>query len=226
MKMFTGVLKEQELSSFYNSAIKYNINQLNNLIAEYDAVSLFENWRLLIQSIDEFINIAYELKNPINRLKYLSLNLDFTNRQNLVKLGELRSIIENTFDIEIWNRFKNMAIMLGSIDKTFQDQKIWNDFGNEFNTSTVAKSILYLQSRRLYYLAFLNLIPKVAKGKRKLDFINLLSDFQYYIDHFMVGVTSAHFGLILNHCYDDYELKSDGSVAKANYEFKHLDSFF
>lgn len=226
MKMFTGTLKKEELSLFYNDAITYNIRQLNNLISEYEAVSLFHNWRLLIQSIDEFINIAYELKNPIHKHKYLSLNFDFTNRKNLIKLGEVRSIIESTFDNAVWNRFKDMCIILGTIDKVYQEKGIWDDFGNKFSTSSVSDSILFLQSRRLYYVTIFNLIPTVAKGNRKSEFINLFNDFQYYIDHFMVGVTSAHFGLILNHCFTDYELNSNGNTAKANYEFNHLDSFF
>lgn len=226
MKMFTGILEAEELSSFYNDAITYNIEQLNGFIEEYDAESLFHNWRLLIQSIDEFINIPYELKNPIYILEYLSLDLDFSNGQNLRKLEEVRSIIESTFDNGVWNRFKDLAIMLDTINKVYYDSGVWNDFGNKFNTSTVANSINFLQSRRLYYVTILNLIPKVAKGHKKSEYIHLLNEFQYHIDHFMVGITSAHFGLILNHCFSDYQLVSNGKLATANYGFNHLDSFF
>lgn len=117
-------------------------------------------------------------------------------------------------------------MMCFAINGAYRSQGIFNQQGNELHLSDTHKSIAYLQSRRAYYVTTLNLIPKIAKGEKVIPYIDTLNFLQYTMDSCLVNITTAYYNLLLNHCLPDFEMDSDGVVARRNFNYNHLEGFF
>lgn len=61
MKLPVGKITGEELDKLFSDSIKYHEEIFINTIAEYDPIQVYSDWRTLIRSIDEIINIAGEL---------------------------------------------------------------------------------------------------------------------------------------------------------------------
>jgi hypothetical protein len=113
-----------------------------------------------------------------------------------------------------------------AIDSSYESQGIFNHQGNNLRLNNTKNAIAYLQSRRAYYVTTLSLIPKIAKGKKVVDYIDTLNFLQYPMDSCLVNITTAYYNLLLNNCLQDFEMDSDGTIAKRNFEYNHLEGFF
>lgn len=113
-----------------------------------------------------------------------------------------------------------------AINQSYIKCGVYNLQGNKLNLDNVNNAIDFYQSRRLYYVSILPLIPQMAKGSKEIEYIELLIFFQYYIDSCLIGITSAYFKLLINSYISDFEVTSDGTIAKGNFDFPHLESFF
>jgi hypothetical protein len=226
MKLPVGKIKGEELDKLFSESIKYHEGIFIKTIAEYEPIELYSHWRTLIRSIDEIINIAGELKTQVESDKFLSLDFDFLNPINLPRFKDVIDILNKSFENNVAERFSQIALMSSAINKSYQSQGIFNLQGGNLNLSTTINSIAYFQSRRLYYVTTLLLIPQVANGSKKITYLDLLNYLQYPIDSCMVGITTSYYSLLLNQCLTDYEMDSDGTIAKGNFDFSHLEGFF
>jgi len=224
-EMPIGVLKGQEVDDFFNKSITYHKEIFEKVISEYEPYDLYSNWKTLVRNIDEFINIPFEIDED-NENKYLSLNLNLMDEKNLTKFKYLLDLLNNKFNEKISQRFMQISSMSFAINQSYIKNGVYDFQGNKLNLDNVKNAIDFYQSRRLYYVSVLPLIPQMAKGSKKIEYIDILNFFQYYIDSCLVGITSAYFKLLINNCIPDYEITSDGIVAKGNFDFSYLECFF
>ncbi len=221
-----GKISGDDLIKFHEDGIEYHIQMFKDTIADYEPFSLYSHWRTLVRSIDEIINIPFELKNETDKNNFLSLDFDFLNPNNIPPFANTVKKIEGQFGDKISMRFKQTALMCGAIDKSYKINGIYDLQGNKLRLSGTHSSIDYFQSRRIYYVTILSLIPVIGKGSKTIEYIDILNYLQYTLDSCLVGITTSYYSLLVNECLPDYEMIADGEKAKGNYDFSHLENFF
>lgn len=226
MELPKGIIRGEELNTFSKESIEYHRKMFYKLLSQYDPNTLFHNWRTLIRSMDEIINIPLELKYKENIASYLNISFDFSNPMSYLSLHHTLSMLQKNFDSEVAERFKLLAFISFGLDVTYQVHEVFEAMGSSMRLDSTKNSINYFQSRRIYYLTTLNIIPKVAKGNRQLEYENILNDLNYPMESCLMGITNAYYNLLLNYCLPDFEMYSDGISAKPNYNYSHLDDFF
>lgn len=226
MKLPIGKLKKGEIDDLFTKSIKYHLDTFYTTISDYDPKYLYSHWRSIVRSIDEIINIPMELSDETEVNLFLGLDFNFLNSSNLSKLKAVLEILENRFEKKVAIRFQQLAMMCMAIDTSYQKQGIFNQQGNGLRLNNTKNAIAYLQSRRAYYVTTLGLIPKIAKGNKVIDYIDTLNFLQYPMDSCLVNITTAYYNLLLNNCLSDFEMDSDGTIAKRNFEYDHLEGFF
>jgi len=226
MKLPAGKISGKDLDRIFEESIKYHIDIFYKTISEYDPKQLYSNWRSIVRSIDEIINIPMELDDIDEISCFLELNFNFLDNRNITKLKRILELLEQRFEKNVAIRFQQLVMMCKAIDSTYRTQGIFNQQGNVLNLSDTQNAIAYLQSRRAYYVTTLNLIPKIAKGKKVVPYLDTLNFLQYTMDSCLVNITTSYYNLLLNHCLPDFEMDSDGVVAKPNFEYNNLEGFF
>ncbi len=226
MKLPFGKINKNQIDAFSEESIEYHLDMIYKVIEEYDMENLYENWRILIRSIDELINIPLELDDPKEIEDYLSLSLgciDVINKEHLV---HVLNILEKRFDVEVKNRFLNLSLMVRAVSLAYRINNAIDIFGYGINLSDVRNALVYFQSRRVYYNAVLSLIPFVSKGEKVVPFIDLLDQLHYPIESCLVGVTTSYYNLLVNNSLDDFEMESDGDKVFGNFPYTVLEGFF
>ncbi|HRG78646.1 MAG TPA: hypothetical protein PL167_03510 [Cyclobacteriaceae bacterium] len=226
MKLPVGKISGEAVDTLFNQAITYHLNMYVKAIAEYEMIELYSNWRTIIRTIDELINIPGELKNAEEADKFLRLKFDFLNGQNLKLFKEVLDMLEKRFENNVSARFQQIAMMSYAINATYQKQGIYQKMGLPLNLSSTSDSISFFQSRRAYFVTTLTLIPQLAKGKKVVRYLDTLNFLQYTLDSCLIGITTSYYNLLLNQCLPDFEMTSDGEVATGNFDYKHLEGFF
>lgn len=226
MKLPIGKISGPELDTLFNEAIKYHIDIYFKTISEFEQTNLYSNWRTIIRTIDEIINIPLELDNEDEIVRFLQLKFDFIANQNFDEFKGVLEILNRKFENNVSARFQQIAMMSYAIDATYKKQGIYNIQGSNLNLSSTADSIAYFQSRRAYYVTTLSLIPHIAKGKKVVPYLDTLNYIQYNLDNCLVGITTSYYNLLLNQCLPDFEMNSDGVIATKNFEYNHLEGFF
>ena len=221
-----GKISGDDLIKFQEEGIEYHIKMFKDTLADYEPSYLYSYWRTLVRSIDEIINIPFELEDNKDKVNFLNLDFDFFDSNNLPPFARTVDILEKQFGDKVAMRFKQLALMCGAIDKSYKTNGIYDLQGNKLRLSSTQNSIDYFQSRRIYYITILTLIPALAKGEKTIKYIDTLNYLQYTLDSCLVGITTSYYNLLINECLPDYELLSDGEKAKGNYDFSHLENFF
>lgn len=225
MKLPVGKITGKDLEDLFEKSILHHQDMLYKVFSDFEPEDLYNKWNLLVRSIDEIINIPFELKNTSEREVFLSLPFEFMNQENLPKLGAVLTMLQQRFGRDVALRFQKLATMCFAIDASYSTQGLFSN-ASDLRLNSVASAINFLQSRRLYYVTLLNLIPKIAKGTKTIDYVDTLNYFQYHIDHCMVNITSAYYNLLLNNCVANFEVVSDGKVITRNFNYDHLEGFF
>ena len=226
MKLPIGTFKKDEIDTFFSQSIKYHLDTFYTTISEYEPKQLYSHWRSIVRSIDEIINIPIELSDTNERKLFLNLDFNFLDSNNLPKLKIVLEILEKRFEKNVAIRFHQLAMMCMAIDTSYQSQGIFNQQGNNLRLNNTINAITYLQSRRAYYVTTLGLIPKIARGKKVIGYIDTLNFLQYPMDSCLVNITTAYYNLLLNNCLTDFEMESNGIIAKRNFDYDHLEGFF
>lgn len=223
-KPAAGIYKDKtEIEGIFKNSISYHSQMFDQKLGEFSSVPLFEDWRLFIRSVDEFINIPLELADPA---PYVNLEFNLMTQQGIQELQKTNKLIASNFGSEVTTRFNIMAIMCKASDYAYHTQNFWQAIGYGLGLSGVSKSIHYLQSRRLAFGGMLNLIPIKATGQKKEPFRDLMNQFLYTIDGCLVGFAGAYYHLLVNECIDDYEVTFDGHLFKSNFSYENLEGFF
>ena len=226
MKLPIGKISGKQLNDLFIESIKYHLDIFYKTIAEFEPLELYSNWRTIVRSIDEIINIPLELHNLKEKEDFLRLNFNLLNSANLPQLKVILELLEKRFNKNIAIRFQQMAMMCFAVNESFKNHGIFEQRGTDHNLSNTANSIEYLQARRAYYVATLSLIPQIAKGNKVVPYLDTLNFLQYTMESCLIGITTAYYNLLLNHCLPDFEVSSDGNVAKPNFEYQQLEGFF
>lgn len=226
MKLSLGKISKNEIDSTFERSIKYHIDIFYKTISEYDPKQLYSNWRSIVRSIDEMINIPMELNDVSEINKYLELNFNFLEPKNLSHLKTVVDILEKRFEKNVAIRFHQLAMMCFAIDCAYQSHSILDHQGRKLRLNNTENAIVYLQSRRSYFVTTLSLIPKIAQGDKTVPYIDTMNILQYTMDSCMVNITTAYYNLLLNHCLSDFEMHSDGIIAIPNFDYNYLEGFF
>ncbi len=192
MKLPIGKISGQALDTLFNESINYHLDIYVKAIAEYEMTDLFSNWRTIIRTIDELINIAGELKNPEEASKFLNLKFDFLKDDNLKLFKEVFEILETRFENNVSTRFQQLAMMCYAINATYRKQGIYEKMGLPLYLSSTSDSIDFFQSRRAYFVTTLTLIPQIAKGEKVVRYLDTLNYLQYTLDSCLVGITTSY----------------------------------
>lgn len=225
MQLPIGIISGGQLDQFFEESMKYHIDVFYKNIMEFEPAHLYSNWRSIVRSIDEIINIPLELDNTKDSERFLQLNFSFEDQSNIKSMMSVFQILEEKFDKNVAVRFQQLALMCYAIHRSYEKNGIYKH-QNDLNLSGTQDSIIYLQSRRAYYMTTLNLIPKIAKGNKVIDYMDTLNFLQYTMDSCLINITTSYYNLLLNHCLPDFEIISDGETAIRNFEYNHLEGFF
>ena len=226
MKLPVGKISGEALDALFNQAITYQLDIYTKTIAEYQMIDLHSNWRTIIRTIDELINIAGELKDEEEIRKFLDLQFDFVTTKNFAPLKEVFDILTNRFENNVAERFQQITLISIALNTTYEKQGVYEKIGHYLKLSSTSNAIAFFQSRRAYFVTTLALIPQIAMGKKVVPYLDTLNFLQYTMDSCLIGITTSYYNLLLNACLSDYEMTSDGQIAHGNFTYNHLEEFF
>jgi hypothetical protein len=227
MKPITGTYKDKtEIEKVCLAHIQFNTDAFAKVLFAFSANPLFHQWRLMIRSIEEMINIPLEINNiPF----FSSLRFNFVNDpddKNKAHLAKLSNELTAIFDKEVATRFRLLSLMCNTSNEIYNQGKIWDFIGSGLNLSSVEQASRYLQSRRQQFGMVLKLIPGMANGPATALQQDLFNHFLYAIDTCLVGIITSYHNLLINECIDSYEVTFDGKMFKPNMNFEYLENFF
>lgn len=226
MKLPKGKMKSEELNAFFEESIEYHIKLFYDKISEYEPISLFNDWRLLLQCIDELINIPFEIKNDVNLNLFLNSKINLKDQTSFLTIKKTVDFLKERFDENVARRYYQTMLMTSSINLAFIEHQYYDIYDNTINLNDAKNSINFFQSRRIYFVATLFLIPKIAKGNKKSEFIHLLNDFLQILDSCLVNITTSYHKLLVNNSISDFEMVFDDKKGIGNFNFNQLESFY
>ncbi len=226
MELPKGKIKYTEIDKFFKDSINYHIKIFYDEISQYEPTCLFENWKKLIRCIDEIINLPLEIKASANKHLFETTNISTKTNTSLAHFKQVFQNVAKEFDSNVAERFKSLTLMSTAINSAFKSNGVFEKQGESLTLTNTKNSIEYFQSRRLYFVTTLFLIPKIAKGTKETTFMDLLNLFLYTMDSCLTGITKAYYYLLINNSLDDFEVYFDGSQGIGNFNFTQLETFF
>ena len=154
-------------------------------LEQFDPNNLFHIWRNFLWHVEEFINMGFELQND-ELTRFTSCRIDYEYVLN----GSLNTpveIVKSKFGCNVAERLHKLLMMISCIKKSYDLRHL-----NIMNFNTVGEALSFMQSRRFHYHTLLKLIPIYSKGEKTLDLIDVMNEFEYYVDICMVGITTAY----------------------------------
>ena len=227
MKLPVGTLKGEALNNFLYTSMQENVQAYYQKFAEYDPEFLFTNWKKLIRCIDEFINIPFENKHEEFIALYYCFKAEKEYKNDHIEKILVEEITAN-FDSQVSDRFIEFSLMCSRLNKRLTASKYFDRSGGQMNLSNTKNRIDYFQSRRKYFITTLFMIPKLAKGKKKSHFNDLLDDFFTPVDGCLVNVTTCFYKILINNSISYYEMRFDQKqqIGIGNFQFDHLEDFY
>lgn len=188
-------------------ANKHEISIIDKL-SQFGPNELFHVWRNFLWYVEEFININFELQED-ELIQFTSCSIDYDN----ILRGSLNiplEIVKNKFGLDVANRLHKLLMMISCLKLCYDSHNI-----KIMNFSTIGEAMKFMQSRRYHYHTLLKLIPIYSKGKKSLELIDVMNEFQYYVDTCMVGITTAYQRISQLRCINGIR----GIVTHAGIEF-------
>lgn len=215
----------QQIEELFGTTIQDNLHNLLQTLSYYDGEDLFNSWRKLVRSIDEFLEIPFEIATDINDFKIIqNISSNFRDEANVGVLNLTCARIEFKYGIDVLERFNSLLSMCFEMSKYIGFEQML--LLPNINLDAIWKCHEYFRSRRIYYITILNLIPKVAKGNLKISYNFVISEFWELIETKIVNTTNAYFNLLLNKCITNFEIKLVGNIATHSFDYNHLESIF
>lgn len=212
------VLRGKELEDFLKAGIEIKKDEVISHLTEYDGHDLFPKWLMFIRCIEEFINIRYVISAD-EWMAFEKCSIDI--RENKRDLMGILKIVQCRFGNDVLERIKSIIIMLLGLRLTYQKMRLPG-----MECKTIADAVNFIQSRRLYYVAYLTLIRLYAKGSKKAQFIELLCHFQSQVDFNIMPITTAFHSIIGNRCIDGYEARANNFGVEFSMHYNQLENFF
>lgn len=212
-------LDGKELEEALLLLIQQNIQSLYDVLSEYDCNALFEVWLKFIRYQEELINICFELDGE-ELEKVLSSEIGTCFICNY-SFFEAQEIVSKRFGQDVANRFCAYVRMFSRQNSILETIK-----ANYLNIHSIGDLFTYSQSRRLYYVTILHLIPKYAKGNKRIRINEIPNEFGAYIDINLRNVTSQYHSLIQNRCLNDFYAESTDFGLLFNSQYTHLEPLF
>ncbi|MDQ6532128.1 hypothetical protein [Flavobacterium sp. LHD-85] len=224
MKTPKEKLSGDQLDEFLKSASDYSMDAIKKHFSRYEPVSLYHNWRLLIRSIDEFLNLYHEIEDQNTANSFMELSFNFKNDAELAKFMDVNSKVESQFGHEVAFRFLNFAKM--NYHGTMDYARMNLIEAMPFNFAYVKSALFYYQSKRKYFVTLLDLIPLWAQGTYKFNYINTLKEFQYVIDSCLQTVTTLYYDTVLKNAISDFSIDFSVDPPVKSHSYYNLEGFF
>lgn len=215
-----NILAGKDLEASLLPMIEDSVRGVEKNIASFEGESLFESWLQLMRMQDELINIYYELYGeelevvmnvPIGA-GFLLFNDEFHKATEIVKIR---------FGEQVANRFSHIVSI-------YSQQNFTLDciHRNYMNIRSIKDLLIYFQSRRLYFVTILHLIPIHAIGSQKVHVDELPNEFGAYIDLCLRSVTSGYQSIIASRCLEGYYAEPTALGLQYSQIYSHLEDFF
>jgi len=214
-----------DLEDFLLTYIDENSNSIVNKLRSLHKNSFLSSWSNAIRSAEEVINFRFEINFSETELNSV-INQFPPTPDSMNKLKPILDKVEKQLGIKSKDRLFNLLLMGMAIQQAYKLQKLPYLEGATVNFSTLSGTADYCQSRRSYLTCILPLINDHSQGTEKLPKNDCFNQLLYFVDTCFVGITSAYRSLLLNECYDDFEIESNGTYVKPNYSFDPLEALF
>lgn len=188
-------------------------------LEQFDPNNLFHIWRNFLWHVEEFLNMGFELQND-ELTRFTSCRIDYEYVLN----GSLNTpveIVKSKFGCNVAERLHKLLMMISCIKKSYDLRHL-----NIMNFNTVGEALSFMQSRRFHYHTLLKLIPIYSKGEKTLDLIDVMNEFEYYVDICMVGITTAYQRIAQLKCIKGIKGVITQNGIEFNKEFSPLEDFF
>jgi len=198
--------------------------QLINKLSSLEAVHTHAYGQKVVEGIDITINFFTEIED-----KELFKKLMLTDLNNIIKLDPtylvLREDIANEIGENYLSQFESFVSDFAGALHFLKIRQNVRPFQVLKSISRVFHLWKYVSERRRYFVTFLTLIPQFSKGSEKLSEFELFEFEIFHIEAFMVQITTGRDILLMQSCYDDFELIDNGGIITWNKEFNPLDTF-
>ncbi|KRD58722.1 hypothetical protein ASE40_20640 [Flavobacterium sp. Root935] len=217
-------LSGEELKEFLTDASDYSMNAIKDYFSRYEPESLYYHWRLLIRSMDEFINLVWEIEDQQTVQDFLSLSFNFLDQDETDRFIKVYSEVLKQFGLETAERFLNFARMNFTITVKYEQKGINDQM--DYNVAGVSSALMYYQSRRKFYVTLLDLIPLWAKGTVKIEYKAVFSHFHYWIENCLQTWTTLYYDTVLSAIYNNFSIDFSVQPPLKSHNYKNLEGFF
>jgi hypothetical protein len=223
--MTQSIYKGAQVISLLNTQSEQHESMVLKVLEPLNPVDTLHKWHTVLRSIEELINLPLH-----DALKEQELRLILSVPTTMAKLmGNPQSLmsayglLNQKFGIGVANRFKNLVLMTSAFSQSYNSEA---SAKASVQLETMADGVGYYQSRRRYLVTFLTLIPRLAKGSRVIEEIQLLSEFLPVIEIHCVSKTSTNRHLLLAQIFDDFTLQYDGQLLLGSRDYQPLEKMF
>ncbi len=220
MKEYTGT----ELFNLLNAEKLNHTNGFLTALSKYEPIDTFFKWHNTIRAIEELINISqFGTLSDQEKQRLNSISLSFYQfLNNRADIGWLIGLLTQKYSKETAKRFIETLCMISAINQAFSVQGTIS-FGNGLNMNTVGNAIMYLQSRRRYFVTLLYLIPTLCNGKEVIEVRDTINVLLPVIEHNCISLKTMNDQETLAKVFPDYKLTSDGVKVTGNYYYNFLE---
>lgn len=215
-----NILVGKDLENCLHPMINESIKVVENTIAKFDGECLFRSWLSFMRMQDELINIYYELYgDELEAVMNVPIGTGFMLYNK--EFFDAIEIVKYRFGEQVAGRFSKIVSIYSK--QNFALDCIQRNY---MNVRSIKDLLIYLQSRRLYFVTILLMIPIHAKGTRKIHVDELPNEFGTYIDLYLRSVTSGYQSIIASRCLDGYFAESTVLGLQFCQIYSHLEDFF
>lgn len=217
-------LEGNELDEFLKESNLFLMTKIENHFSKYEPTNLYHNWSLLLRSIDEFINLQYEIDDAATREEFFELSFNLTDITEFKKFMIVHEKINIQFGEAAARRFFQFSYMIHDSSIKYEKKGYTALWSVDFSHGESA--ILYFQSKRKFYVTILDLIPVWAKGQLKPEYTDTLIQFQHIIDACLQNITTIYYDTILKNTLNNFYIDFRVMPPVQSHRYYNLEGFF
>lgn len=205
-----------------NQQMDLMFKQFSDSISQLEPIQAHFSCRKVVEGIDVIMNFITEISDEetLDKLMETNLNSILINDEDYINLkpdliSEIGTIYVNLFEGFIIDFAGALQFL-----KTSSEQELVR-ISKSF--TDVHSLFQYVSQRRRYFVTFLTLIPNFSKGENLSTQAEFLELEISLIEKFMVSITTGRNILLMDACYEDFELTRIGGHIVPNKQFSHLE---
>jgi len=193
---------------------------IEKALSGFETQSSFFAWLDTFRSIEELINLPFELDDPSLENALVDLQFDEINPG---KIQMICNALNTKFGEDFTQRFETTAYQCSASCSAFMISGLVEP---ATGLQSVKHAIGYFQSRRRHLLAMLYSIPSMCSGKKTMERLDTLNQILPQVEISGRTLTGLHEKKALSNIFPNFSLTVDKFGFSASHVFEPLDRLY